>query len=101
MNGLMNDLRTRPAHRLPLLHAFICAVALLGYFIPKLSFLMGGLLVLTWLDLPASVLALWFSMSGRELLGILCLFFLGTLEWYMWGRGIEIVGARLKRGRRG
>ena len=87
----------RLAYRLPFLHACICMVARLGYFVPKLSFLMGGLLVLFWLDLPVSLVALWFSMGNRELLAILCLLVLGTLQWYVFGRGIENAIDRLKK----
>lgn len=87
------------AYPLPLLHACICLVALVGYIAPKLSFLMGALLVLFWLDLPMSILAWWFSMRNRELFAILCVLVLGTLEWYVYGRGIEIVVAKFRRNR--
>jgi hypothetical protein len=91
----------RLAYRLPLLNACICLVALLGYVVPKLSFLMGGLLVLFWLDLPVSLVALFFSMGNRELLAILCLLVLGSLQWYVFGRGIENAIEKFRKKKQG
>jgi hypothetical protein len=89
MKLICKDAR-RWVYVLPILHLCACLVSMIGYVIPSLQNWGIAFTFILLLDLPISAVA-YATAWKYPAIGIIWIFVVGTLWWYLLSRGIELV----------
>lgn len=74
----------------PAVHLFACSVSMIGYVIPRLEYWGIAWTFIMVADFPVSIVAYMFAFRSSAF-ATAWIFIVGTLWWYLLGRGIEFL----------
>jgi hypothetical protein len=81
----------------PLIHLFVCFIALLGYVVPGLQFLGIIWSAITIADFPVSIVTAVLAFSQHGALAVIWAITAGTLWWYSLCKIAESLAAKIRR----
>lgn len=94
---MVRQSRLRWVYFLPILHLCACFISLASYVVPRFEYAGGTLWeVITMLDLPLSLVAIGLAWK-HGVLATIWIMVVGTLWWYLLGRGAEVVFDLMRR----